>query len=92
MSGSAHLACSGTTTAGSNMHTPHLTISNLPTDVFSCIMQHLQEDAWQQDQPLDDVAALRSVCRSLRHAVDLTVTHARFHPHIRSMAFSCTGA
>lgn len=75
---------------------PHLTISNLPTDVLSCIIQHLQQDVGQRDQTLDDSAALRSMCRSLRHAVDVTVTHASFHANIdveelRTVTRRCTG-
>ena len=76
---------------------PHTTITDLPADVLSCIMQHLQQDAWDREQPLDDVAALRSVCRSLCRAVDLTVTHAKLHANmdvgeLRSMTRRCTGA
>jgi hypothetical protein len=75
---------------------PHLTITNLPTDVLSCIIQHLQQDFGQRDQTLDDIAALRSMCRSLRHAVDVTVTHANFHANIdveelRKATRRCTG-
>jgi hypothetical protein len=38
----------------------------------------------------------RSVCRSLRHAVDVTVAHAKVHPHVdvealRSMTHRCAG-
>lgn len=58
----------------------HMTITHLPTDVLSCIVSHLQQDALHLDQQLDDVAALRSVCRFLRLAVDLVVmTHATLH-------------
>jgi F-box domain len=75
---------------------PSMTFTNLPTDVLSCIIQHLQEDGWQRNQTLDDVAALRSVCRSLRLATDLLVTHANFHANIgvdelRSMLRRCPG-
>jgi F-box domain len=74
---------------------PHTTITNLPTDVLSCIVRRLQHDAWQ-DETLADIAALRSVCRPLRHAVDVNVNHARFHPHIdiealRNVTRRCTG-
>ena len=74
---------------------PHTTITDLPKDVLSCIVRHLQHDAWQ-DQTLADIAALRSVCRSLRHAVDVTVTHARFHPYtdieaLRNVTSRCKG-
>ena len=55
---------------------PPKPITSLPTDVLSCIVQHLQQDVGQRDQTLDDIAALRSMCRSLRLAVDVTVTHA----------------
>jgi F-box domain len=77
-------------------HKPTMTITNLPTDVLRCIVQHLQQDAWQRDRPLDDIAALRSVCRSLCRAVDLTATHAKFHANIdveelRSVTRRCTG-
>jgi F-box domain len=73
-----------------------LTISNLPTDVLSCIVNQLQQDDWQHAQLLDGIAALRSVCRSLRAAVDLTVTHAAFHdnagdPELRTIFRRCTG-
>jgi hypothetical protein len=61
---------------------PTMTITNMPTDVLSCIIQHLQQDVGQRDQTLDDIAALRSVCRSLRLASDLFVTHANFHANI----------
>jgi hypothetical protein len=27
---------------------PHMTIDNLPTDVLTCILWHLQQDAWQR--------------------------------------------
>jgi F-box domain len=63
-------------------HKPTLTFINLPTDVLGCIIRHLQEDGWQRARALDDVAALRSVCRSLRLATDLHVTHANFHANI----------
>jgi F-box domain len=59
-----------------------MTITDLPTDVLTGIMRHLQEDGWQQDYSLDDVAALRSTCRSLRHATDMLVTHAKFPTYI----------
>ena len=63
-------------------HKPSMTFTNLPADVLGCIIQHLQEDGWQKNQMLDDVAALRSVCRSVRLATDLLVTHANFHANI----------
>jgi F-box domain len=71
-------------------------ITNLPTDALSCIIQHVQQDAVQWEQTLDDIAALRSVCRSLRHAVDLIATHAKFHANtdveeLRRMTSRCTG-
>ena len=79
-------------------HKPTMTITNLPTDVLSCIIQHLQQDIGQRDQTLarDDVAALRSTCRSLRHAMDLLVTHASFYSYVdveelRSVTRRCTG-
>jgi hypothetical protein len=55
---------------------PHITLAELPADILSCITRHMQQDAWHRDQKLDDVATLRSVCRSLRRAVDVSVTHA----------------
>jgi hypothetical protein len=75
-------------------HEPNVTVAGLPADVFSCIVWHLQGDAWQRDQMLDDVAAMRSVCRLLRLAVDRHVTHAKFHANIalaelRSMTCRC---
>ena len=78
---------------------PHkltMKLTNLPTDVLSCIIQHLQQDAGQRDQTLDDIAALRSVCRSLRLATDLLVTHANFRANtdvaeLRSMTRRCPG-
>ena len=75
---------------------PRMTIVDLPKNVLSCVVRHLQQDAWQRDQRLDDVAALRSVCRSLRHAVDSVVTHAAFHANVgvvelRSTIRCCTG-
>jgi F-box domain len=70
------------TPGGMMPHKPTMTITNLPTDVLSCIIQHLQQDIGQRDQTLDDVAALRSVCRSLRLATDLHVTHVNFHARI----------
>ena len=77
-------------------HQALMTITDLPTDVLSCVVDNLQQDIGQEDRTLDDIAALRSVCRSLRHAVDLTVTHAKFHPHVddealRSMTRRCAG-
>lgn len=56
-----------------------MSIVDLPTDVLGCIVRHLQPKNWQCNRKLDDVAALRRVCRSLRLAVDLAVTHARVH-------------
>ena len=72
------------------------TITTLPTDVLSCILRHIQEDAWLRDQRLDDVAALRSTCRSLRNAVDASVTCAAFHANVevdelRSTVRRCDG-
>jgi hypothetical protein len=61
---------------------PRITLTDLPTDVLSCIAHHLRKDVGQQDGTLDDIAALRSVCRSLRHVLDHTATHANLHPHI----------
>ena len=76
---------------------PHVTITSLPTDVLGCIVQHIQQDAWQRDQKLDDVAALRGVCRFLRHAVDLVLMHATIHINVgvaelRSVVRRCRGA
>ncbi len=75
---------------------PSMVITDLPTDVLSRIISHLQEDGWRRNYLLDDVAALRSVCRSLRHATDLLVTHAKFHANIdvealRSIIRRCAG-
>lgn len=75
---------------------PDMTITNLPTDVLSCIIRHLQEDGWQRGKTLDDIAALRSVCRSLRIATDVLVTHAKFHAFtdatdLRSLIRRCPG-
>lgn len=77
-------------------HKPSMTITNLPTDVLSCIIRNLQEDGWQRGQTLHDIAALRSVCRSLRLATDLRITHAKFHAfteaaELRSMTRRCPG-
>ena len=77
-------------------HKSSMTITNLPTDVLGCIIRHFQQDVGQRDQTLDDIAALRSVCRTLRHATDLLVTHANFHANIgidelRSMTRRCPG-
>ena len=73
-----------------------ITITTLPTDVLSCIVRHIQENALQHDQGLDDTAALRSTCRSLRSAVDASVTSAMFHPNVevdelRSTVRRCDG-
>ena len=75
---------------------PRITLTDLPTDVLSYIAHHLRQDVGQQDGALDDIAALRSVCRSLRRVLDLTATHANFHPHIdveelRSVTRRCAG-
>jgi hypothetical protein len=75
---------------------PHVMITDLPTDVLSCIAEHLRKDVGQWDQSQDDIAALRSACRSLRHALDLIVTHAKFHRHmdveeLRSVTTRCSG-
>jgi F-box domain len=59
-----------------------ITITTLPTDVLSCIVRHIEEAALPRDQRLNFVAALRSTCRSLRNAVDASVTHATFHPNV----------
>ena len=56
-----------------------MSIIDLPTDVLSCVVLYLQQDNWQRNQQLDDIAALRSVCRLLHLAVDLAVTHATLH-------------
>ena len=77
-------------------HKPYVTIANLPTDVLSRIIRQLKVKLGHRDRTLDHIANLRSVCRSLRHSVDLTVTHANFHPHIdvealRSMTRRCAG-
>jgi hypothetical protein len=77
-------------------HKPNQMITNLPTDVLSCIIQHLQGDGCQRTRALDDIAALRSTCRSLRLDTDLRVMHARFHanidaPGLRSMIRRCAG-
>lgn len=58
---------------------PNMTITDMPTDVLSCIIRHIQEDSWQRERSLDDVAALRSTCQWLRRATDLLVTHVNFH-------------
>ena len=73
-----------------------IAITTLPTDVLSCIVLHIQENAWQRDQRLGDVAALRSTCRSLRNAVDASVTCAAFHANVevaelRSTIVRCDG-
>lgn len=72
------------------------TITTLPTDVLSCIVHHIQENALQRDQRLDNVAALRTTCRSMHNAVDATVTHATIHPNVdvaelRSIVHRCDG-
>ena len=77
-------------------HASHISLTELPKDVLSCIAQHLQQDVGRWDWTLDDIAALRSVCRSLRHVLDLTTTHAKFHPHVnveglRSVTSRCAG-
>jgi F-box domain len=66
---------------------PRTTISNLPTDLLAFVVDHVEQE---------DAAALRCVCRSLRHAVDLTKTHATFHPNVdaaelRSTTRRCKG-
>ena len=73
-----------------------MTITDLPTDVLSCIIQHVQQDVGQGDQTLDDIAALRGVCRSLRLATEQLVTQASFHANLqvaelRRMTCRCTG-
>jgi hypothetical protein len=78
-------------------HMPGMRLIDLPTDVLSRIIRHLQEDGWQQDSSLDDVAALRSTCCSLRHAVDQLVTYANIHANtdaeaLRSMTRRCAGS
>jgi hypothetical protein len=75
---------------------PRMTIINLPTGVLSCVLRQLQEAAWQRDQKPEDVAALRSVCRSLHAAVDASVTHLTFHANadaaeLHSTVNRCTG-
>lgn len=64
--------------------------------VLSGIVRHLETAAWPRDQESADVAALRSVCRHLRHIVDAVATGARLHPNVdaaelRSTATRCTG-
>jgi F-box domain len=73
-----------------------VTITTLPTDVLSCIVRHIQGDICKRDQGLDDIAALRSTCRSLRSAVDASVTYATFHANVdvaelRSTVHRCDG-
>ena len=69
-------------------HMPQrMTISTLPADLLAFVAGHVDQDS---------VAALRSVCRSLRHAVDLTTTQATFHPNVDaaelvSTTRRCTG-
>jgi hypothetical protein len=74
----------------------HILLTELPEDLLSCIAQHLQQDVGRWDWTLGDVAALRSVCRSLRHFTDRTATHAKFHPHVdveglRRVTSRCAG-
>ena len=71
-------------------------ITTLPTDVLSCIVRRIQENALQHDQRLDDVAALRSTCCSVRNTVDASVTSATFNPNVevdelRSTVRRCDG-
>jgi hypothetical protein len=106
----AHIAAKNTSTASHRMpRKPRITLTDLPTDVLSCIAHHLRQmcsaashttydrmSGTQQDGTLDDIAALRSVCRSLRRGLDLTATHANFHPHVdveelRSVTRRCAG-
>jgi hypothetical protein len=71
---------------------PGMRITTLPTHVLSCIVGHLQQDAWQRHQRLSDVAALRSVCHLLRDAVDHIVTHAAVHAYVDiAQLRRCTG-
>lgn len=60
---------------------PRITISTLPTDVLTFVLHNIDQE---------DVAALRCVCRSLRLAVDLTVTHATFHPNVDAAELGST--
>jgi hypothetical protein len=75
---------------------PTTMITDLSADALSRIMVHLKENGWQRDDALDEVAALRSTCHSLRLATDLLVTHANLHRSIdatgmRSIIRRCSG-
>jgi hypothetical protein len=58
---------------------PCVTITDLPALALSCIVQHIRQGDRPREERQGDVAALRSVCRWLRSAVDPVVTHARIH-------------
>ena len=59
-----------------------MTLAELPEHVLSCILRLLQQDALRPNSDADGVAALRCVCRLMRHAVDATMTRAVFHTHV----------
>jgi hypothetical protein len=74
----------------------HITITTLPTDMLSCIVRLIQTEDLHLDRQLDDVAALRSTYRSLRNAVDVSVTCATIHSNmifveLRSTVRRCDG-
>ena len=59
-----------------------MTLVDLPEHMLSCIIRLVEQDALQPNSDADGVAALRCVCRSLRHAVDAAVTQAVFHTYM----------
>lgn len=59
-----------------------MTLVDLPDHMLSCIIRLVEQDALQPNSDADGVAALRCVCRSLRHAVDAAVTQAVFRTYL----------
>ena len=59
-----------------------MTLIDLPEHMLSCIIRLVEQDALQPNSDADGVAALRCVCRLLRHAVDAAATRAVFHTYM----------
>jgi hypothetical protein len=65
-----------------NQAMSRMTLVDLPEHMLSCIICLVKQDALQLNSDADGVAALRCVCRSLRHAVDAMTTQAVFRTYM----------
>jgi hypothetical protein len=76
----AYFAGSGAMMANEAMS--RMTLIDLPEHMLSCIIRLVEQDALQPNSDADGVAALRCVCRSMRHAVNAAVTQAVFYTYV----------